>query len=245
LRKEVFRLIDRRDKMAPTEWEAFGLEIGLTASWLEGLKTILADELLWRKSDGMQKFFAYLEALGVGAYVRYAPQIVRGLDYYTGTVFEAWDRASEFRAILGGGRYDNLVGMFLGRDVPACGFSLGLERIIVVMTERGMFPAKVSRGAVDVMIACLDDEAQPEALALAAELRGERLRVDIYPEVGRKLEKPLKYAGGRGVPVLAILGGDERATGEVTVRDLQTREQERAPRATAASWIAKRVRIDP
>jgi histidyl-tRNA synthetase len=55
----------------------------------------------------------------------------------------------------------------------------------------------------------------------------------------------LKYAGGRGVPVLAILGGDERATGEVTVRDLQTREQERAPRATAASWIAKRVRIDP
>ena len=135
--------------------------------------------------------------------------------------------------------------MFLGRDVPACGFSLGLERIIVVMTERGMFPAKVSRGAVDVMIACLDDEAQGEALALAAELRGERLRVEIYPEVGRKLEKALKYAGSRGVPVLAILGGDERATAEVTVRDLQTRQQERAPRATAAGWIAKRVRIDP
>ena len=82
----------------------------------------------------------------------------------------------------GGGRYDNLVGMFLGRDVPACGFSLGLERIIVVMTERGMFPAKVSRGAVDVMVRCLDDEAQGEALTLAAELRAERLRVEVYPE---------------------------------------------------------------
>ena len=172
------------------------------------------------------------------------PSLARGLSYYTGAIMEIAvpDLAG---SLGGGGRYDNLVGMFLGRDVPACGFSLGLERIIVVMTERGMFPAKVSRGAVDVMIACLDDEAQAEALALAAELRGERLRVDIYPEVGRKLEKPLKYAGGRGVPVLAILGGDERATGEVTVRDLQTREQERAPRATAASWIAKRVRIDP
>ncbi len=178
------------------------------------------------------------------ARIRVDPSLARGLSYYTGAIMEIAvpDLAG---SLGGGGRYDNLVGMFLGRDVPACGFSLGLERIIVVMTERGMFPAKVSRGAVDVMIACLDDEAQPEALALAAELRGERLRVDIYPEVGRKLEKPLKYAGGRGVPVLAILGGDERATGEVTVRDLQTREQERAPRATAASWIAKRVRIDP
>ena len=175
--------------------------------------------------------------------IRIDPSLARGLSYYTGAIMEIAvpDLAG---SLGGGGRYDNLVGMFLGRDVPACGFSLGLERIIVVMTERGMFPAKVSRGAVDVMIACLDDESRGDALTLAAEIRAEKLRVDIYPEAGRKLEKPLKYAGSRGVPVLAILGEDERASGEVTVRDLQTREQERAPRATAASWIARRVRID-
>jgi histidyl-tRNA synthetase len=174
--------------------------------------------------------------------IRVDPSLARGLSYYTGSIMEIAvpDLAG---SLGGGGRYDNLVGMFLGRDVPACGFSLGLERIIVVMTERGMFPAKVSRGAVDVMVTFLGDEQRMDALTLAAELRGEKLRVDVYPEAGRKVEKPLKYASGRNVPVLAILGEDEHARGEVTVRDLQTRQQERTARATAAAWIAKRVRI--
>ena len=169
--------------------------------------------------------------------------LARGLSYYTGAIMEiaVTDLAG---SLGGGGRYDNLVGMFLGRDVPACGFSLGLERIIVVMTERNMFPAKVSRGAVDVMIAVLQEDQRSDALKLAAELRAEKLRVDIYPDAGSKLDKPLKYASSRNVPVLAILGEDEQARGEVAVRDLQTRQQENAPRASAAEWIAKRVRIE-
>jgi histidyl-tRNA synthetase len=145
----------------------------------------------------------------------------------------------------GGGRYDNLIGMFLGRDIPACGFSLGLERIIVVMTERHMFPARVSRGAVDVTVVYLGDELRGDALLLASELRAEHLRVDIYPEAARKLEKPLKYASSRQVPVMAILGGDEQARGEVTVRDLQTRQQESPTRAAAAARIAQIVRLAP
>jgi histidyl-tRNA synthetase len=174
--------------------------------------------------------------------VRVDPSLARGLSYYTGAIMEIAvpDLAG---SVGGGGRYDNLVGMFLGRDVPACGFSLGLERIIVVMTERGMFPAKVSRGAVDVTIAVLDESLRTDALRLAGELRGERLRVDLFPEPGRKLEKALKYASGRNVPVMAILGEDEHARGEVTVRDLMTRQQEATPRATAAGFIARRVRI--
>src|SRR5215831_9149321 len=174
--------------------------------------------------------------------VAFVPRLARGLSYYTGAIMEISvpDLAG---SLGGGGRYDNLVGMFLGRDVPACGFSLGLERIIVVMTERDMFPAKVSTGAVDVMVTFLTDGLRTDALNLASELRAEKLRVEVYPEVSPKLEKPLKYAAGRNVPVLAILGEDEHARGEVTVRDLQTRKQEGAPRATAADWIAKRVRI--
>jgi len=83
--------------------------------------------------------------------IRIDPSLARGLSYYTGAIMEI--AVSDLPGSLGGGgRYDNLVGMFLGRDVPACGFSLGLERLIVVMSERGMFPAKVSRGAVDVMV---------------------------------------------------------------------------------------------
>ena len=175
--------------------------------------------------------------------IRIDPSLARGLSYYTGAIMEI--TVPDLPGSLGGGgRYDNLVGMFLGRDVPACGFSLGLERIIVVMTERSMFPAKVSRGAVDVMVTFLGEELRGDALRLASELRAERLRVEVFPEGSRKLDRALKYASGRNVPVLAILGEDEHARGEVAVRDLQTRQQDGAPRATAAKDIARRVRIE-
>jgi histidyl-tRNA synthetase len=177
-----------------------------------------------------------------GRRIRVDPSLARGLSYYTGAIMEI-AVADLAGSLGGGGRYDNLIGMFLGRAVPAIGFSLGLERIIVVMTERGMFPAKVGRAAVDVMLAVLEDGLRGDALRLAGELRAEKLRVDIYPEPGRKLEKPLKYASSRGVPVMAILGEDERVRGEVTIRDLMTRQQESAPRASAAAFIAKRVRL--
>ncbi|MGE3706877.1 MAG: histidine--tRNA ligase, partial [Vicinamibacterales bacterium] len=184
------------------------------------------------------------EGTSAGPHIVVDPSLARGLSYYTGAIMEIAvpDLAG---SLGGGGRYDNLIGMFLGRDIPACGFSLGLERIIVVMTERHMFPARVSRGAVDVTVAYLADEQRGDALRLSAELRAQGLRVDIYPEAARKLEKPLKYAGSRQVPVMAILGGDEQARGEVTVRDLQTRQQESPSRATAAARIAQIVRLVP
>jgi histidyl-tRNA synthetase len=181
-------------------------------------------------------------ATGAGGHVRIDPSLARGLSYYTGAIMEI--AVADLPGSLGGGgRYDNLIGMFLGRDIPACGFSLGLERIIVLMQERQMFPAKVSRGAVDVMVACLADGLRADAMRLASELRSERLRVDIYPEAGRKLEKPLKYAAARHVPVLAILGEDEQTQGIVTVRDLDTRQQSSLKREAAAQDIARRVRL--
>lgn len=175
--------------------------------------------------------------------IRIDPSLARGLSYYTGAIMEI--AVPDLQGSMGGGgRYDNLVGMFLGRSVPAAGFSLGLERLIDVMSERGMFPAKVSRGPVDVMVTFLSDDLRADALHLASELRAERLRVEVFPEGSRKLDRSLKYASSRNVPVLAILGEDERARGEVAVRDLQTRQQEAVQRATAATEIARRVRIE-
>src|SRR4029079_4160570 len=120
----------------------------------------------------------------------------------------------------GGGRYDNLVGMFLGRDVPACGFSLGLERIIVVMAERNMFPESAVRGSADLMVSLWNEDSRADALALASELRVAGLRVDIYPEA-EKLGKQFKYASSRSVPFVAIVGDDERANGTVSIKDLR------------------------
>ncbi|MGC4083153.1 MAG: histidine--tRNA ligase [Vicinamibacterales bacterium] len=193
--------------------------------------------------DELDAIVQLAEGGSAGRRIRIDPSLARGLSYYTGAIMEI--SVPDLQGSMGGGgRYDNLVGMFLGRDVPAAGFSLGLERIIVVMTERGMFPAKVSRGPVDVMVTFLADDLRADALRLATELRGERLRVDVFPEASRKLDRALKYAASRHVPVLAILGEDERARGEVAVRDLQTRQQEAAPRADAARHIARLVRIE-
>ena len=90
--------------------------------------------------------------------IRIDPSLARGLSYYTGAIMEI--AVEGMGSLGGGGRYDNLIGMFLGRDVPACGFSLGLERIIVVMTERGMFPASVTGGGVDVVVTFMDDDSR-------------------------------------------------------------------------------------
>jgi histidyl-tRNA synthetase len=141
----------------------------------------------------------------------------------------------------GGGRYDSLVGMFLGREVPACGLSLGLERIIVVMTERGMFPPELVRGGLDVMVTLWNDVSRADALALASELRTSGLRVEVYPEAD-KLGRQFKYASSRGAPFVAIVGDDERARGQVSLKDLRTGEQQAVPRARAAVAVQEALR---
>jgi len=184
-------------------------------------------------------------ALGTPAagHVSFVPRLARGLSYYTGAIMEITvpDLAG---SLGGGGRYDNLVGMFLGRDVPACGFSLGLERIIVVMTERGMFPDSIAGGGVDVMVTVWNDDSRSDALALAGELRRGGLRVDMYPEAD-KLGKQFKYASSRSVPFVAIVGDDERANGTVSVKDLRSGAQETMPRGDAAAFIAAGANREP
>ena len=166
--------------------------------------------------------------------------LARGLSYYTGAIMEISvpDLAG---SLGGGGRYDNLVGMFLGRDVPACGFSLGLERIIVVMTERGMFPAHVASTSAEAMVTIWNDESRTDALALARELRQRGLRVDVYPEAD-KLGKQFKYASSRNIPFVTIVGDDEKAAGTVSVKDMRSGAQETMPRDNAAFYIVSRVR---
>ena len=175
--------------------------------------------------------------------IRIDPSLARGLSYYTGAIMEI--AVEGIGSLGGGGRYDNLIGMFLGREVPACGFSLGLERLIVVMTERGMFPSAVTKGTLDVVVTFMDDESRAEALRLASELRAATLRVDVFPEAGRKFDKPLKYASARGARAMAIFGEDERARGAASIRNLQTREQQSVPRDQATAFIAKLLNQEP
>jgi histidyl-tRNA synthetase len=185
----------------------------------------------------LSEIVALSASTSAGRHLRLDPSLARGLSYYTGAIMEV-AVADLAGSLGGGGRYDGLVGMFLGEDVPACGFSLGLERILVVMGERGMFPPDVGAGHADVVVTLWNAEHTPEALALARDLRAAGLRVDVYPEPD-KLGKQFKYAASRGVRFVTVEGDDERARGEVTIKDMRTGEQRSVARMDVAALLTR------
>lgn len=237
-KKEVFRLIDRRDKMPAAQWDANVLELGLSQSQLDGMKALLANQDLWKLSPNMEAFFASVNALGVREYVRYAPNIIRGLDYYTGTVFETWDKDGEFRAILGGGRYDNLVSDVGGDPLPATGFAMGDAVIGLVLQKFDRLPPNLSDSPAQVLVTVFDESSFPASFALAAELRQAGLKVACYPEAA-KLARQFKYGDRMGIRLAVVLGPDELANNMVAVKNLQSSEQTTIPRERLAEEIKR------
>ena len=168
------------------------------------------------------------------------PSLARGLSYYTGTIMEI--NVPDLAGSLGGGgRYDGLIGMFGKEQIPACGFSLGLERILVVMEERGMFPPEIAASnPADVMVTIWDEESIDHSLKLASELRSNGIRVTVYPEPD-KFGKQMKYADAIKVPYVAILGETEIAEGKVKLKDMRSGD-EKLVTASEASEIARTSR---
>ena len=194
-----------------------------------------ADEQGSAAVENLREIMSLCESTAAAGHVKFAPFLARGLSYYTGAIMEVTvpDLAG---SLGGGGRYDGLIGMFLGEDIPACGFSLGLERILVVMTERQMFPAEIEQASADVVLTLFDQPTIPEALKLAAELRAAGIRVEVYPEPD-KLGKQMKYAAARKIRFAAILGGDEIGRGEVTLKNLETGVQQSVPRGAVGDLV--------
>ncbi len=233
----AFRLIDRRDRMPPDKWADWSLEEGLSREELEQMQVLLEDREAWRSSAPLQRFFEATDSMGVGDYVAYDPAVIRGLDYYTGTVFEARDSAGKFRAIFGGGRYDDLVSAVGGDPVPGTGFAMGDMVIRLVLEQYDATPALDARPA-EVLVTTFDEGTLMPALKLATEFRGSGLEVEWYP-LAEKLAKQLKYANRVGARVAVILGPDEIAAERVTIRDLLTGEQQSIPRREAAALVSR------
>ncbi|MEK6281827.1 MAG: histidine--tRNA ligase [Acidobacteriota bacterium] len=193
------------------------------------------NELGARGIDELRSIMKFAEAGGIADRVEIDPSLARGLSYYTGAIMEI--NVKDLPGSLGGGgRYDNLVGMFAGQDIPACGFSLGLERIIVVMTERNMFPEALVASPAEVMVSIWSEGSVPDSISLAQELRSAGLRVDLYPEVD-KLGKQFKYASARLIPFVAVIGDEERARGEVSVKDMRAGTQRSVKREDLAGTL--------
>ena len=163
--------------------------------------------------------------------------LARGLSYYTGAIFEVILTKGDFSgSIAGGGRYDGLIGMFGKEEIPAVGLSLGLERILYVMEERGMFPEDLQTNSADVLVTVWNEESAGESLKLANELRQKDLRVIVYPQAD-KLGKQFKYANQIDVQYVCILGDNELAENKVSLKNMKTGEQEIVARNDAAAKI--------
>jgi histidyl-tRNA synthetase len=234
LRPEALHLIDRQNKMAPEAWEANAIELGLTPNQLDGLKLSLVDEDLWKKSAPLQRIFSMLDCLGVRDYVSYDAHIIRGLDYYTAVVFEAFD-VDGGRSILGGGHYDNLVSDVGGDPLPAVGFAMGDMMISVTLQKYGLAP-KVGSMPDTVLATVFDEALFPASYRLAAELRQSGIKAVAYPELA-KLPRQLKFADRMGILIAVIVGPDEQASRQVVVKDLARRTQQTVPYAETAGTI--------
>ncbi|MGA2828875.1 MAG: histidine--tRNA ligase [Streptosporangiaceae bacterium] len=155
--------------------------------------------------------------------IAFTPSLVRGLDYYTGVIFEVV-AAGMPGSIASGGRYDHLIAALGGPDVPACGGSLGVERIIGLLSDE-----KVTAPRLDVAVTVIDDDAAADAMDFAARLRRAGLRTEVYLGSSRKLARQLKWAADRHARFALIYGPQERAAGLVTVRDMDSGEQQQVP----------------
>jgi histidyl-tRNA synthetase len=201
-------------------------------------------DLLEGSEQGSLGVAGLKEILGLSSHgpaaphLRLDPFLARGLSYYTGAIFEI-----EFPGLSGsggaGGRYDNLVGMFSNQTMPACGLALGLDRILLVLEDRGLFPIHLS-GQPQVMVTQFDESTQAASLILAHRLRGEGLRVDLYPDLDR-YGRQFKYADERNIPFALLLGPNEIAQSQVAVKDLRSGEQANVKTEAVGEWLNERL----
>jgi histidyl-tRNA synthetase len=250
----VYRAIDKLDKIGPDGVREELLKSGVAADaaarilemvLLHGAPGDVLEELSERLSgderaqgalENLRAILAYLPELGVPANTyAVSPQLARGLSYYTGVVFESVLESPPMGSLLGGGRYDELVGAFAGRPIPTVGLAFGIERLHDLMEELGMGPA--SRTVAQVFVTLFDRERAPASLALARDLRAAGFKVETALDAGDKLGKQFKYADQRGIPFALVLGPDDLARGEVVVKNLRSGEQRSVARDDVAAAL--------
>jgi histidyl-tRNA synthetase len=191
------------------------------------------------QGEPLRRTLDALGDMGFGEYVDLDLSIVRGLAYYTGTVFELFDAQGELRAICGGGRYDNLLQSLGGVDLPALGFGMGDVVLGELLRHRGLVPDPAS--SIDVFLAAITQDDLPHVLRLARELREAGLRVE-YALAPQAVGKQLKLADARNARLALVVGPDDRARGEVMMKDLRAKSQESVPRDAVVERAAAALR---
>ncbi|MFO7168029.1 MAG: histidine--tRNA ligase [Chloroflexota bacterium] len=250
----VYRAIDKLDKIGPDGVREELLKSGVAPAAAERILELVllegkpddvlaalseqlqGDERAGRALENLRAIISYLPALGVPQEAfAVAPRLARGLSYYTGAVFEAVIDSPPMGSLLGGGRYDELIGQFAGRPIPTVGLAFGIERLHDVMAELGMGPRL--RTVAQAFVTIFSPVHAPASLELARDLRAAGIKVEQALDPTEKLGKQLRYADRRGIPFALVLGPDELASGTVVVRDLRSGEQQSVRREEVARVV--------
>jgi histidyl-tRNA synthetase len=254
----LYRSIDKFDKIG-----ADGVREELLKRWIEPVVVDKIMHLITQKLPGTQPLdflddtmgqfeaaqagIRELRELAAGLEQMHVPAgsyefdftMVRGLGYYTGPIFETIITEPNLGSVTGGGRYDDLVGLFRGETLPTTGTSLGIERIIDVMDVLNLYPPEIGGTVVEVLVTVFGDDTRAQSNALAAELRAGGVRTELYMQ-DKGIGKQIGYADKKGIPVVALLGADEIAQGVVKFKRLRDGEEVTIAGA-AAALAAKRL----
>lgn len=220
--KSLLQTLDKYQKIGKVgvteEFKQKGLDQSKIDQIFKSLESIKPDQQL-------QQVFDKIEALGIPKNVfQFDPTMVRGLDYYTGTIFETYVEEPKIGSITGGGRYDSLIQLLGGPNIPAVGTTIGLDRIVDCILELNLLP-NLTKTTTKVMIANFGPETEAESLQLATNLRSQNIPTLLYPTAD-KLGKQFKYASDKGIPFVAVLGPDEVAQNKITIKNMATGEQQ-------------------
>ncbi len=219
--QSIIQSVDKLDKLSTDEVIKELVEKGQsTTAATQALTAINATQ----PSDTLQQIIAATQKLGVPAdALIFNPTLARGLDYYTGLIFEGKIPEYPVGSVGGGGRYDNLINDLTGQDMPAVGFGIGFDRTVEAAVELGLVP--INQTDTQVLIAIMDEESRDYSLSIATQLRSEGVRTEVYPTID-KLGKQFKLADQKKIPWVIIVGSEEIAANQVTLKNMATGEQQ-------------------
>ncbi|MEE1346330.1 MAG: ATP phosphoribosyltransferase regulatory subunit, partial [Bacteroidales bacterium] len=217
----------RENGLSAEQVEALQPILGLSGDKeqkLAGLEAILTSEVGKKGIEEVRTLFGYIDELGVDIMTELDLTLARGLNYYTGAIFEVKALDTEIGSISGGGRYDNLTGIFGLDGLSGVGISFGADRIYDVMTRLDLFPSEAN-ASTDVLVANFGGEDELYSLGVLAKMRAAGLSGEMYPE-SAKMKKQMGYADKRGIRFVVLCGETERLAGSVTVKDMSNGQQQ-------------------
>ncbi len=234
--KEAIIAIDKLKKIGED-----GVRLELTSKGLD--EAILETVRNSKPTERIQEIINIVSSqkLEVSSWITFEPTLARGLDYYTGIIIEVEIEGYDAGSVGGGGRYDNLIGMFSpsinsGSSIPAVGFAFGFDRLMEALESQNLL--KISPSVTKVLVTVFDEISLPDSEKLAQELRLNNINTELYLDPNAKMEKQLKYAIKKKIPYMVTIGPEEKEKGMVTIKALDTREQKTATVSDAIQMLS-------